>query len=448
MISRTVLEWREIRYGEAADEIPEWAADRIAAVAKASSLGGERGARIIQHGRTFLKAQQVVGVIAADDCALEILPKIDGLGDGTSEASQAQIRRNLVHMLAVALDLDIAVGRLAHLGWQNENLLEILIRLFCEKLFEAVHLGLPRRYVGHEEDLPKLRGRLDVIRQYSLLSARPGKLACRFDELSSDIALNRIMKAAVARLLQISRSAQNQRKLRELGFAFADITDVPVPALRWDEVVLDRTNARWKDLLALARLLLGERFQSTSSGRGTGFSLLFEMNTLFEEYIGRTLRCVLAGSGLTVNLQGGRLYCLAEIERESSPTGRRYFMTKPDIIIRRGPDPVAIVDTKWKRLAATIDDPKQGVSQSDVYQMMAYGRIYRCPELMLLYPHHDELKRPPGELSRYAVMGCDDELATATIDLSNLDSCPQRLRELMAGCLTKPAAQQFEDYAG
>jgi 5-methylcytosine-specific restriction enzyme subunit McrC len=48
-------------------------------------------------------------------------------------------------------------------------------------------------------------------------------LACRFDELSPDNALNRIMKAAVTRLLQISRAPENQRRLRELSFAFADV---------------------------------------------------------------------------------------------------------------------------------------------------------------------------------------------------------------------------------
>ena len=30
--------------------------------------------------------------------------------------------------------------------------------------------------------------------------------------------------------------------LRELAFAYADITDIPIAGLRWDEVVLDRTN--------------------------------------------------------------------------------------------------------------------------------------------------------------------------------------------------------------
>lgn len=78
------------------------------------------------------------------------------------------------------------------------------------------------------------------------------------------------------------------------------------------------------------------------------------------------------------------------------------------------------IDTKWKRIAARIDDPKQGVSQADVYQMMAYGRLYGCPSLMLLYPHQGRLSKA-GETGRYRVVGSDDELITATLDLARPD---------------------------
>lgn len=440
MIQRTVLEWRKLHYGDGPDQIPAHIADRIAQAAKASSLGGEDGARIIQHGAKSIRAQQVVGVIAADGCTLEILPKIDGLGDGQSSVSQAAIRKNLVNMLAVVLDLEIASGRITELGWQQDNLLEVLIRLFCNKLFDAVHRGMPRRYIPCEEDLPMLRGRLDVMRQFSTLAASPQKLASRFDDLSPDIALNQIMKAAVIKLLRLSRSAENLRKLRELKLAFADISDVPVPALRWEKVVLDRTNSRWRELLALARLLLGNRFQTTTTGSGQGFSLLFEMNTLFEEYVGRTLRKALAGTDLTVHLQGGRRYCLAELRDDELSTGIERFMTKPDIIIRRLGQPVMIIDTKWKRLAASIDDAKQGVSQSDVYQMMAYGRLYECPRLMLLYPHHDELGQPEGKLNQHRINGSSDILATATIGLSDLRQSAPRLANLVVPALVQEVA--------
>jgi len=344
MIRRTVLEWGALPYGEGEDCIPEGAAKRLAAVAQASSLRREGGARILSLEDRKLKAEQVVGVVVADGVSLEILPKIDFPAD-QGKPSFGRIRRQLVHMLAVALNLDVATGAVTDLGWQKENLLEILIGLFSTRLADVVRQGMPRRYVACEEDLPVLRGRLDITRQFSTLAANPQRLACRHDELSPNIALNQIMKAAISLLTRLSRSAINQRRLRELAFVYADIPDVPRQSLRWDDVVLDRTNARWRELVALARLLLNQRFQTTSEGKGRGFSLLFSMNTLFEEYIARMLKRVLQGTALSVHAQGGRLHCLEEIDN-----GAGRFMTKPDILIKRGASVEMIIDTKWKAL--------------------------------------------------------------------------------------------------
>ena len=411
MIRRTILEWETVRYGEAADEMPAAAADRIAAVAAASPLAGRGGGGVLEHGRKGLRARGVVGVIAAQGYALEVLPKIDIPGEDGAEAT-GSIRRRLVHMLAVALDLKIDAGQVTALDWQRETLLEILIRLFSEKLVDAVRQGMPRRYVEHADDLPNLRGRLNVRRQFTALAVEPSRLACRFDALTPDIALNRIMKAAVMRLSRIARTTDNQRRLRELAFAYADVYDVPVAALRWDEVTLDRTNSRWRELLSLARLLLGDRFQTTSAGGSDGFSLLFEMNTLFEEYVARMLRRTLAGTDLHVVSQGGRLYCLETDDR------RGLFQTRPDILIKRGNAVVQVIDTKWKRIAPRMDDPKKGVSQADVYQMMAYGRLYGCDQLMLLYPHHLGIGRDEGLQDTHRVSGSISLLSTATFDVA------------------------------
>lgn len=420
MIRRTILEWETIGYGNEANAIPTQAADRIAAVAAASPLAGRGGGGVLEHGRKGLRARGVVGVIAAEGCALEILPKIDIPGEDGLQAT-GSIRRRLIHMLAIALDLRIEVGQVTALDWQRETLLEILIRLFSDKLIDAVRQGMPRCYVEHADDLPKLRGRLHVKRQLTTLAAEPSRLACRYDALTPDIPLNRIMKAAVGRLSQIARTTDNQRRLRELAFAYADITDVPLQALRWDRVVLNRTNARWRELLNLARLLLGERFQTTSAGGANGFSLLFEMNTLFEEYVARVLKRALSNTDLNVVSQGGRLYCLQAEDRKG------LFQTRPDILVKRGEAILQVIDTKWKRVAARIDDPKQGVSQADVYQMMAYGRLYRCDNLTLLYPHHAALRASEGLQSVHAITGSSSELRLATFDIALASRTAERI---------------------
>ncbi|KAA8388651.1 restriction endonuclease [Acetobacter tropicalis] len=426
MPAYTVREWDKLAYGDGQEQIPAQYADRFAALARSSAFAGRGGSGVLEHGRHALRARGVVGILTSGDASLEIVPKIDMAPGKTPDHQNAAIRKRLVHMLAVALNLRIDTGVITDLAWQRETLLEILIRIFCDKLTMTLRKGMPRRYVEREEDLPTLRGQLDIPRQFTRHTVNPSRLACRFDLLSEDIALNRIMKAAAVRLLSVSQRSANQQRLRELAFVYADITDVPVSALRWDDVVIDRTNRSWQELFAMARLFLQDRYQTTMGGAGQGMAMLFEMNALFEEYVGRLIAQALAGTGLTVSLQGGRLFCLSAQDSE-----RGLFQTKPDILIRRGGAITHVIDTKWKRISSRIDDPKQGVSQADVYQMMAYAQLYHTPRLTLLYPHHPGLGPEDLVHARHRITGHDTILETASIDVSNNVDMLMRLRRLI-----------------
>ena len=427
MIHRNVREWESLSYGTGDDRIPLWAAERLAAVASRSPLGGANGGSIITLGHKALRAGQVVGILAADGVELEILPKIDVKGD--SKVATGQIRRKLVHMLAVAFEMEIDGGALTGVDPQRDHLLEILIGLFSKKLVAVVRQGMPRQYLTQEDDLRALRGRLDMARQFSLHAANPSRLACRFDELSPDIALNQVMKAAVTRLRRLARTPDNLRRLAELDFAYADVSTVPLHSLRWDALQIDRTNAHWRNLLAMARLLLGDQFQTSAMGEQPGFSLLFEMNTLFEQYVGQLLRRAMGSSGLSVHLQGGGRYCLTSME-----DGRQIFQTRPDILIKRGEQVVHIIDTKWKRIGGRVDDPKRGVSQSDVYQMMAYAQVYSgCELLTLLYPHHSDSAVDEGIIGEHRIGAGTSQLRLASIALDGaIDTVTSALQRLAA----------------
>lgn len=432
MPSYTLREWETLPHGDGEGSIPAHLASRLVALAKTSPFAGRGGSGVLEDRRHELRARGVVGVIAAQGCSLEILPKIDVTQEEGPERQNAAIRKRLVHMLAVALDLKIEMGRITDLDWQRETLLEILIRVFCDKLTEAVRRGMPRRYLGHEDDLSALRGTLDVPRQFTHHAANPGRLACRFDELSQDVSLNRIMKAAVVHLSRMSRNAANQQRLRELAFVYADISDVPVPALKWGEVIIDRTNRAWQDLFGMARLFLRNQYQTTSSGTGQGTALLFEMNALFEEYVGRLVTRALTGTEFRVTLQGGRLSCLTSLE-----DARAVFQTKPDILIWRAGQVTHVIDTKWKRISSRIDDPKQGVSQGDVYQMMAYAHLYKAPRLTLLYPHHEGLGDNEGVQAQFRITGQEAVVETASVDVADGKELVARLRNKLFATVTE-----------
>lgn len=49
------------------------------------------------------------------------------------------------------------------------------------------------------------------------------------------------------------------------------------------------------------------------------------------------------------------------------------------------------MDTKRKSLA-TNERKNYGISQADMYQMYAYSKRYKTPEIWLLYPVNDEMR--------------------------------------------------------
>ena len=329
-----------------------------------------------------------------------------------------------MHMLCVAWNLRVADGELASLGRQHSDLLELLIGLFANRSLGAVRRGLPRRYVGREEDLQLLRGRLHVVRQITALAARPDVLACRYDELSEDTPLNRVLKAAVVRLAHVTRSATNARLLAELAARLESVGDSSAPLE--EPVRLDRTNTAYHDLHQLARLFLSGDWQSTASGKPLGFSLLFPMPELFEKFVGRCLRRAVRHHGVgrapwPVRLQSRGHSALQDDEGA-------LFELRPDAVIDK-PSGLTVLDTKWKELKPNDRTGKFGVVPSDVYQMLAYAQAYKAKRLVLLYPWLEGVEK--GVNRHWRVVGAERHLDIATVDVGEPRSVTCALRKII-----------------
>ena len=405
----TCREWEELPVGRKG--VAEAEADRFHVLAERAARRlklPETGVLVRTHGG--LKAGQVVGVLAIPGRTLEILPKIDG--------DAGAVRGALVRMLSVAHDLRVADGASADMETQRHDLLELLVRLFADRLLNAVRHGLPRRYVAHEADLAALRGRLDVTRQFTHLAIRPDRLACRFGELSEDTPLNRVLKAAVVRLARLGRSAASARTLSELVVRFERTGDSLRPL--GEPVRLDRTNADFHALYRLARLFLAGDWQSTAAGGAVGFALLFPMNDLFEAFVGRSLRRALAPR--RVRLQARGQYALAD------GSNRPLFALRPDVVIEP-PDERVVLDTKWKTLKAERED--LGVAPADIYQMLTYARAYEAARAVLLYPWHAGVGER-GIVRRWTAAGSGLPLDVVAIDVGRPEGVAETLRRVVA----------------
>lgn len=393
----TCREWEELPAGE----LTPAEIDRL--IRAATNVARHTGFAvddIVQRTEKGLKAKQMVGVLAAPGIALEILPKVDG-PDGA-------VRAALVQMLAVVRNFDVPTSDLAAMSTQRHNWLELLIRLFAMRLQTAIRRGLPRRYVRHEEDLAVLRGTLNVKRQFTHLLVRPDLVACRFDELSENTPLNRVCRAAATRLAGMTRLLENHRRLMELLARLDNVGDSASPLK--EPVTLDRTNVAFHDVYRLARVFLSDPWQDTRGGRTPGFSFLFPINVLFEQFVGRSLQRAL-GPG-RVQLQGPSLRAL------KSENGRDLFWLHPDMVVDARGCPV-VLDTKWK-------NPAGAPGKGDAFQMLAYGLAYRAKRVILVYPWHREIG-DEGIHQRWTVTGADYPLEIATVDVGRPETVPESL---------------------
>lgn len=371
------------------------------------------------NGNT-LAAQQYVGVFQLGPHTIEVLPKIDG--------AATEVRRNLVAMLSVALNLDISEGEAALVAKQNHGILEILIRLFCDKLFAQVHRGLVRRYESREGNLAVLRGRLGIAEQIRRNAGNPERLYCRFDEFEEDHPLNQILKAGIRFLLGISRDIRNQQRLAELMLIFEGASDIHRQSLPWSKVVFDRLSDRYKPCFELVKLFLKGTPPDVTGGQAPSFSLFFDMNVLFEEYIGRVARKIFTPRGYQVSLQSPQQHLAFDLHKQC-----RVFPMKPDVVGKLGGEVAWIMDTKWKSLS--LEKAKEGVQQDDLYQMYAYANCYDCSDVILLYPHHQELGDEAGVRSSFELyppaQNSIKRVRVATIDLGELKTVPIQLEKIL-----------------
>lgn len=375
---------------------------------------GRSGQTVLDWGRRAeVCARNYVGVLQVPGLTVEILPKVVTV-EQPSSADRLLARRNLLYMLGYANRLPVRRRDLADLDVHRFPLLEALICAFAERLLAELGRGVNHAYVRREEDLTFVRGRILFQEQARLSAVHRERVAVAYDDYLPDTDLNRVLRAGCERLLLLSRSIRAQRALRTCMLHFAEVSPVHVEAEHAERIVLDRNSERFRPLLNFCWLLLAGRSSAPGVGRTESFSLLFPMESVFEQFIAGFL----AAHARSLGLEPGRVHCQARgqprwLVRDEG--GQRDFRLRPDIVIDDDQGGIlTVLDTKWKLLGRDPFDSRQGVAEADLYQLHAYARQYGAPNNVLLYP-----ATAASHPRTYTVDGADHHrLRVAFVDVS------------------------------
>lgn len=351
------------------------------------TVSGPNGATTLfrRDGSRRLKASNHVGVVETPGGTIvEILPK-----HHEDTTSVAGTRRLLGEMIEVALDLPAREAGEAHLSLFDAPLSEWVARRFLDALDRLVKRGLRSEYVRVEEEQRFLRGQLDLVAQLRQPPGREHRFHIRHDVFSPDRPENRLLKSALTLVGSRTKNAANWRLARELLGVLHELpssVNLTADFERWSS---DRLMAHYQPVRPWCELVLGRRTPLSVHGAWRGISMLFPMEKLFERYVEAALRRTLPPGAVLTSQAASRYLCRYE--------EKGFFQLRPDLSLTIG-DQRWILDAKWKRLDASDRDNRFGLSQSDFYQMFAYGQKYLdgMGDLALIYPLTNRFSKPLG----------------------------------------------------
>ena len=326
-----------------------------------------------------ISINKYTGIIQLKDGTyLEILPKLSG---NTIDESR-KIFENLV-LASKNLTREYKHNKdVISQTKKNKHIIEILISVFCDDLYEILKKGIKKSYIRKSENLNKYKGKLNFAEHIKHNITNQSRFFVNYSELSLDIAENKILKTACLYLVKQTQSDNNKKILRRFLVELDDVSVSTNLEKNLQGVNIDRLNSYYERPLLYAEFFLRQQVFFPKKGRSKLPALLFPLEKMFEDYI----ESILKSANISYNSQYSSHYLLKN----------NLFQTKMDFVIFKD-NKAIILDAKWKELDST--SAKFDVAQADLYQLFAYSELIKNNkaeveevEIMLLYPESNNFK--------------------------------------------------------
>lgn len=317
-----------------------------------------------------ISARNYVGVVQYEGMRIEVYPKIFA-DDESDNVKKWQL--NLLYWLSYCRKIKFPFSFANVSKLKFDDYLELLIYVFANYTEEIISQQPFQAYQRVEEETSFLKGRLS-FENYTKDNLSTGKwqnFYCTHEPFVYDNLFNRIIKYVTKRLYAISENYLNKEKLNEILFILHDVSDIRCTAEDCEKVKLNPLYDDHKHILELCKLYLSNQVIDMDSEDSRNFCFLVPMEYIFEDFI----FSFISNKWSTLNVRSQSTDFLALNQ------GIKVFQIRNDMYIKDR----LIIDTKYK-IRSAGDGLKEGVSQTDLYQMVSYALRRNCREVLLLYP--------------------------------------------------------------
>ena len=328
------------------------------------------------HKSNELKSNKYVGVIHYEGNKINLLPKIFFDSEKEYQTNEVnQIQNHILWWLSYCRKIKFPNYQ-ASLGSAKSDFFEVLIYLFSKYTRELLNSSIYQQYEEVNRELTFIKGRLNTYEYINenLSKGKWHKLNCTYDAFVFDNEFNRIIKYVTTLLFNVTSSQDNKKNLREILFILDEVSDERATAEQCSRISFNPMFGEFETVRDYCQLFLTNCISFDYKNDLKLFAFLLPMEYVFEDFIFGFIDKEL--EKVTAKAQRSDTY-LDE---------GKAFNLKPDLWLKTDHKSL-IADTKYKIVYSDEKDPKKGISQNDLYQMLAYAVRFEVDEIILFYPN-------------------------------------------------------------
>jgi 5-methylcytosine-specific restriction enzyme subunit McrC len=317
-------------------------------------------------GLNKITFKNYVGVIQVDGLVIEILPKIDN-----DHRSEAIWQKALIEMLRVTRKLKVQKVGDATVKKQQIHLLDIYFEWFLTEVQLLIHQGLIKQYYTQTAQVKALKGKLEFAQHLTKNLVHKERFLTSHQVYDKDHLVHQIIFQALDIIAQLTKGNYLYSKCKTVQLHFPEVQTIFANENTFNKIPVSRKTAPYQTAISIARLIILNFAPNVSSGNEKMLALLFDMNSLWEEYV-------------LIRLQQSQFENV-EVFGQESKSFWKTISIRPDILIQSNNE-TFVIDTKWKKM----EDNQP--STNDLRQMYVYNEFWNAKKAMLLYPSKQSSK--------------------------------------------------------
>ncbi len=364
------------------------------------------------HKSNEIKSNKYVGVVHYEDKKINLLPKIFFDSDKEYSTNEInQIQNHILWWLSYCRKIKFPNYQTS-LGSAKSDFFEVLIYLFSKYTRELLNSSIYQQYEEVNRELSFIKGRLNTNEYINenLSKGKWHKLNCTYDAFVLDNEFNRIIKYVTTLLFNVTFSQDNKKNLREILFILDEVSDKRATTEQCARISFNPMFGEFETVRDYCQLFLTNCVSFDYKNDLKLFAFLLPMEYVFEDFIFGFIEKEI--ETVTAKAQRSDTYL------DEAKT----FNLKPDLfLITEGKSLIA--DTKYKIVYSDESDPKKGISQNDLYQMLAYAIRFEVDNIILFYPNTiKENQDNSTELTIRDTLANGKEISIKAFQLPILDS--------------------------